>query len=136
FTVPKARGRGKRRIAFRAPKGFQKGETVTIMAKNRRRRRPRTASGRIRKLAANRRWKTTTSKRRPARRRKARRAARNARRGVRVLHRAVSANWQQTVVGRRLPQRGAPCVVGRHVALFAMHVESSASGRAPCVVAG
>src|SRR5690606_25167045 len=83
FTVPKARGRGKRRIAFRAPKGFQKGETVTIMAKNRRRRRPRTASGRFRKLAANRRRKTTTAKRRPVRRRKARRVVRNARRVVR-----------------------------------------------------
>src|SRR5690606_26742030 len=79
FTVPKARGRGKRRIAFRAPKGFQKGETVTIMAKNRRRRRPRTASGRFRKLAANRRRKTTTAKRRPVRRRKARRAGRDGR---------------------------------------------------------
>src|SRR5690606_11154627 len=83
FTVPKARGRGKRRIAFRAPKGFQKGETVTIMAKNRRRRRSRTASGRFRKLAANRRRKTTTAKRRPVRRRKARRVVRNARRVVR-----------------------------------------------------
>src|SRR5690606_1134923 len=82
FAVPKARGRGKRRIAFRAPKGFQKGETVTIMAKNRRRRRPRTASGRFRKLAANRRRKTTTAKRRPVRRRKARRVVRNARRVV------------------------------------------------------
>src|SRR5690606_21175357 len=62
---------------------FQKGETVTIMAKNRRRRRPRTASGRFRKLAANRRRKTTTAKRRPVRRRKARRVVRNARRVVR-----------------------------------------------------
>lgn len=102
FSVPKARGRGKRLITFRAAPGVKKGETVTIMAKNRRRkvarrrnasvasRRRRTASGRFKKLSANRRRK---ARKNPSRRKK---VVRNKRRTVR-RRRPLLRNKRRTV---------------------------------------
>jgi hypothetical protein len=107
FSVPKARGKGKRRITFRAPRGVEKGETYTVMAKNRRRkvtRRRRT--GAKRRVISNKR-RATVRRRRTVRRvaRKAapkrRRVTRNKRRVVRAK-RAPARRRKRRVAKRRI----------------------------------